>query len=154
MWSVSRRQLSGEGEDLLSLLASLFRCLVRRSIDVDGRWWRDGEKGLEKEVGALGVEVHRQRGVEFCSWDAEGYDGDCDGRTGNLGSRVRDGTERWEVGAVGGEDNVVRWVEGDLVAAVGGSVVCLRRVDGEHVGWHLGREIIDHDGKLLRESRR
>jgi hypothetical protein len=58
---------------------------------------------------------------------------------------VRDGAERWKVGAVGGKDNIVGWVECDLVATVGGSVVGLGRVDGEHVGGHLGREIVDHD---------
>ena len=67
---------------------------------------------------------------------------------------MRDGTERRKVGAVGGEDDVVGGVEGDLVATVGSSVTGLGRVDGEHVGGHLGREIIDHDGELLGESRR
>jgi len=58
MWSISRRQLPGEGENLLLLLSSLFRCLVRASIYVDWLWWDDGEKRLEKEVCAFGVEVH------------------------------------------------------------------------------------------------
>ena len=109
---------------------------------------------MKEEVRALGIEVHGQWSVEFCSWDAEGYDGDCDGRASDLGSWVRDGAERWKIGAVGGKDNIVRWVEGDLVATVGGSVVGLGRVYGEHVGGHLGREIVDHDGELLRKSRR
>ena len=102
----------------------------------------------------LGVEVHRQWSVELCSWDAEGYDGNCDGRPGNLGSWVRDRAERWKVGAVGGQDDTVGGVESDLVATVRGSVASLRRVDGEHVGRHLGREIVNHDGELLGESRR
>jgi len=153
VWSVSRGQLPGKGENLLSLPSSLFRCLVRGSIYIDRCWWDNGEKGLEKEIGAFGVEVHRQRSVELCGWDAEGYDGDCDGRPGDLGSWVCDGTEGWEVGTVGGKDDVVGGVEGDFVATVGGSVVGLRGVDGEHVGRHLGREIVDHDGELLRESR-
>jgi len=107
---------------------------------------------LEKEVGALGVEVHRQWSVELCSWDTEGNDGDSDGGAGDLGSRVCDGAEWWEVGTVSGKDDIVGWVEGDLVASVGGRVTGLGRVDGEHVGGHLGREIVDHDGELLGES--
>ena len=154
MWSVSCGQLPGKGEDLLPLPSSLLRCLVRGSIYTDRRWWDNGEKGLEKEIGTFGVEVHRQRSVELCSRDAEGYDGDCDGRPGDLGSWVGDGTEGWKVGTVGGKDDVVGGVEGDLVATVGGSVVGLRGIDGEHVGRHLGREIVYHDGELLRESRR
>jgi hypothetical protein len=86
MWSVSRGQLPGKGEDLLLLSSSLFWCLVGGSVHVDRCWWDDGEKGLEKEVGTLGVEVHRQRSVELCSWDAEGHDGNCDGRAGDLGA--------------------------------------------------------------------
>lgn len=154
MWSVSCGQLPRKGEDLLPLPSSLLRCLVRGSIYTDRRWWDNGEKGLEKEIGTFGVEVHRQRSVELCSRDAEGYDGDCDGRPGDLGSWVGDGTEGWKVGTVGGKDDVVGGVEGDLVATVGGSVVGLRGIDGEHVGRHLGREIVYHDGELLRESRR
>jgi len=152
MWSVSRGQLPGEGEDLLLLLRSFFRCLARGSVHVDGGWWDDGEKGLEKEVSALCVEVHRQWSVEICSWDAERYNGNCDGRARDLGGRVCDGAERWKVGTMCGKDNIVRWVEGNLVAAVGGGLVGLGRVDGKHVGGHLGREIVDHDGELLGES--
>ena len=107
---------------------------------------------MEKEVGALGVEIHRQWSIELRGWDAEWYYGDCDGRASDLGGRVCDGAERWEIGAVGSEDNVVGWVEGDLVAAVGSGITGLCRVDCEHVGRHLGREIVDHDGELLGES--
>ena len=154
MWGVSRGQLPGEGDDLLVLLSSLFRCLVRGSVHVDGGWWDDREKGLEKEVSTFGVEVHRQWSVELCSWDAERHDGNCDGRARDLGGRVRDGAERWKVGTVCGKDNIVGWVEGNLVSTVGGGVVGLGRVDGKHVRGHLGREIVDHDGELLGESRR
>ena len=66
---------------------------------------------------------------------------------------MRDGAEGWKVGTVGSKDDIVGRVESDLVATVGGGVVGLRRVDSEHVGWHLGREIVDHDCELLRESR-
>jgi len=138
----------------LLLPSSLFWRLVRGSIYIDWGWWNNGEKGLEKEVGTLGIEVHRQWSVELCSWDAEGYDRNCDGRPGDLGSWVRDRAEKWKVGAMGGQDDTVGGVESDLVATVRGSVVGLRRVDGEHVGRHLGREIVDHDGELLGESRR
>ena len=151
--SISRGQLPGEGEDLLLLPSSFLWCLVRGSIDIDWCWWDNGEKRLEKKVGTLGVEVHRQWSVELCSWDAEGYNGDCNRRPGNLRGRVRDGAEGWKVGAVCGKDDTVGGVEGDLVTTVGGSVVGLRRVDGEHVGRHLGREIVDHDGEFLGESR-
>ena len=146
--------MPGESENLLLLLGSLFRCLVSGSVDVDRCGWDDGEKGLEKKVGTLGVEVHRQRSVELCGWDAEGYYGNRDGRTGNFGSRLSDGAERRKVGAVGSKHNVVGWVESNLVATVGGSVVGLGRIDSEHVGGHLGREIVDHDSELLRESGR
>lgn len=53
---------------------------------------------------------------------------------------------------MGSKDNVVGWIEGNLVATVGGSVAGLGRVDSEHVRGHLRREIVDHDGELLRES--
>lgn len=39
--------------------------------------------------------------------------------------------------------------EGDLSV---GSDVGLARVDGEHVGWHLGRGVIDEDVEFLREN--
>ena len=109
---------------------------------------------MKKKVGTLGVEVHRQWGVELGSRDAEGYDGDCDGGASDLGGWVRDGAERWKVGTVGSKDDIVGWIESDLAATVGGRVAVLSRVDGEHVGWHLGREIVDHDSELLGESRR
>ena len=63
-----------------------------------------------------------------------------------------DRTEEWKIGTVGGKDDVVGWVEGDLVATVGGSIVGLGRVDSEHVRRHLRREVVDHDGELLREG--
>ena len=134
------------------MLSGLFRRLVGGSVHVDWCWWDDGEKGLEKEIGALGVEVHRQRCIELCCWYAEGNNGDSDGGAGDFWGRVCDGAEWWEVGAVSGEDDVVGWVEGDLVTAVGSGVTGLGRVDGEHVRGHLGREIVDHDGELLGES--
>ena len=108
---------------------------------------------MEKEIGTLGVEIHRQWSVELCSWDAKGHNGNGDRRAGNLGSWMRDGAEGWKIGTVGGEDDVVGRVQCDLAATVGSSVVGLGRVDSEHVGGHLGREIVDHYGELLRESR-
>ena len=154
MWGVSRGQLPGKGEYFLSLLRGFFRCLSRGGIHIDWCGRDDGKKGLEKEVGTLGVEVHRQWSVELCGRDTEWYDGDRDGRASDLGSRVRDGAEWWKVGAVRGEDDVVGWIEGDLVATVGDRVAGLGRVHGKHVGGHLGREIVYHDGELLGKSRR
>ena len=152
MGGVSRGQLPGKGEDVLSLSSGLFWCLIWGNIHVDRCWWDDREEGSEKEVRTLGVEVHRQRGVEVSGWNTEGHDGNGDGGASCLGDRVGDGAKWWKVGTVCGEDDVVRRVEGDLVATIRGSVVGLCRVDGEHVGGHLRREIVDHDGELLRES--
>ena len=135
------------------LPSSFFWSLVWGSVHIDGRWRNDWEKGLEKEVGTLGVEIHRQWSVELCSWDAKRHNGNCDGRAGNLGSWMRDGAEGRKIGAVGGEDDVVRRIQCDLAATIGSSVVGLGRVYSEHVGGHLGREIVDHDGELLREGR-
>ena len=133
-------------------LSGLFWCLLRGNVYINGRWWDNGEKGLEKEISALGVEVHRQWSIELCGWDAEGYNGNRDGRTGNLGGRVGDGAEGRKVGTMGSKDDVVGRVECDLVATVRGGLVGLGRVDCEHVGGHLGRDIVDHDGEFLRES--
>lgn len=123
-----------------------------RSVHVDRCWWDDGEERSEKEVRTLGIEVHRQGSVELGSWDTEGHDGNSDRGTGDLGGRVGNGTEWRKVGTVCSENDVVRWVEGDLVTTVRGSVVGLCRVDSEHVGGHLRRKIVDHDCELLRES--
>lgn len=153
MRSISRGELSGKGKDFIVLPSSLFRCLIWGGVHIDGCRWNDRQKGPEKEVGTLGIEVHRQWSVELCSRDAEGYNGNRDGRAGNLGSWMRDGAEGWKAGAVGSEDNVVGRVQRDLATTIRNSVVGLGRVDSEHVGGHLGREIVDHDGKFLRESR-
>ena len=152
MGCVSRRELPREGEDVLSLPSGLFWCLVRDSVNADWCLGNDGEERSEKEVGTFSVEIHRQRSIELGGWDAEGYHGDRDGRAGNLGSWVGDGTEWWKVGAVCSEDNVVGWVEGNLVPTIRGGIAGLGGIDSEHVGGHLRGEVIDHDGELLRES--
>jgi len=152
MGRVSRSQLPGEGEDVLSLSSGLFWCLIRRSVHVDRRLRDDGKEGSEKEVRTLCIEVHRQRSIEVSGRNAEGHDGNGDGGAGNLGEWVGDGAEWWKVGTVRSENDIVGWVQGNLVATVRGSVVGLSRVDSEHVGGHLRREIVDHDGELLREG--
>lgn len=152
MGGVSGGQLPGEGEDVLSLSSGLFRCLIWGRIHVDRCWWDDREEGSEKEVGTLGIKVHGQRSVELSGWDAERHDGNGDRGPSDPGGRVGNGAEWWKVGTVCGQDDIVGWVKGDLVATVRGSVVGLGRVDSEHVGGHLRREIVDHDGELLRES--
>lgn len=153
MGCVSCSELPREGEDVLLLPSGLFRRLVRRSVNADWGLGNDGEERSKKEVGAFSVEVHRQRSIELGGRDTEGYDWDGDGGASNLGSWVGDGPQWRKVGAVRSKDNVVRWVEGNLVATVGGGIAGLGGIDSEHVRGHFRREIIDHDCKFLRKSR-
>lgn len=132
--------------------SGLFGCLVWGSVNADRCLRNDGEERSEEEVGTFSIEVHRQRSIELGGWDTEGYDWDGDGGASNLGSWVGNGTEWWKVGTVCRKDDVVRWVEGNFVATVGGSIAGLSGIDSEHVRGHFRREIIDHDGELLRES--
>ena len=64
-----------------------------------------------------------------------------------------DGMERWKFGTVDGEDNVVRRVQCALAATIESSIVGLGRIYSEHVGGHLGREIIDRNSEFLRDRR-
>lgn len=137
MGCVSRGELSREGKDVLPLPSGLLRCLVRRSVNADRCLRNDGEERSEEEVGAFGVEVHRQRSIKLGGRDTEGYDWDGDRGTSNAGSWVANGTEWWEVGTVCSKHNVVGRVEGNLVATVGGSIAGLGGIDSEHMRGHL-----------------
>jgi hypothetical protein len=103
--------------------------ICRRSIDRD--------QLSSQLVDTLGVEISVQDGECIRSGDTERDNGKCDRRIGYTHWRRRcciwrGLAENGEVRAVGCEDELMRWVQDDLAAAVRGR--CRHRVNGEQVG--------------------
>ena len=116
---------------------------------IDRMGHRAGHEGSEEVIDALRVEESRQLREDVWRRDAQGHHGQGYGRSDSIWARnVRRG-EDGEIRAVSGQDDVV---DREKSHASFGSSGNMAGVDRQHVGGHVGGEIIDHHLQFCGEN--
>ena len=112
--------------------------------------WRRGEHHPHQVLDPLGIQVHRQVGIGQRGGEGQAPDRKRDLLLSFLMNRYGEGG-RWlgHMCAVGGENETVDRVEGDLAWAGRVSTDGLPVEDGQDVSWQYAAHVVDDHGEFL-----
>ena len=141
--AVSSRELARE------LLEQREDFVARGVVTVEGmgNWAR--HQRSEEMIDAFGVQERGELGENIRCGDAQRHHRERHGGSGGVWASDVGGGKEGEIGAVRREDDVVDGEEGHATFGLSGNMAGIHR---EHVGGHIGGEIVDDYVEFRREN--